>query len=158
MTVMKEKYIELLQKQLDKLDNKDFDFDAWKASSIIILSRIFGATDIVVKNLRELKVDYGSSWSMRAVSGSFNPIESAKKHCREILSTALDEIQYLGLNHLNANEQLLKKGFEDTLTVKEYKKLKNLMEDEKSSDKAWQEFFRKYKKEDLVEVIKAMLR
>lgn len=155
---MKEKYIELLQKQLEKLENEEFDFEAWKASSIIILSRIFGSSDVIVKNLRELKVDYGSSWSMRAVSGSFNPIESAKKHCREVLSTALDEIRYLGINHLKPAEQLLEKGFEDTLTVKDYKKLKALLEDEKASEKTWMEFFKNYKKEELVRSIRSMLK
>ena len=39
---MPKKEISLLQSKIDKLKAKDFDLDAWKKYTIIILARIFG--------------------------------------------------------------------------------------------------------------------
>jgi len=41
---MEEKKIKLLQNQITKLNDNDFDLDAWKSSTVIILRRnqIFG--------------------------------------------------------------------------------------------------------------------
>ena len=36
------KEIELLQAQIEKLNKKDFDLDAWKQYTVVLLSRIFG--------------------------------------------------------------------------------------------------------------------
>jgi hypothetical protein len=41
---MIEKQIELIKRQISKLDEKDFDLDAWKSSTTVILGRIFGDT------------------------------------------------------------------------------------------------------------------
>ena len=39
---MKEQEVEILKKQIKKLDAEDFDLDAWKTGAIILLERLFG--------------------------------------------------------------------------------------------------------------------
>ena len=89
---MVDKYIKILKTQLNKLEEEGFDFDAWKTATSIVLTRIFGSRDVKIMRLESIRVEYGSSWSMRAVSGSFDPIESAKKQGAEIVRVAIEEL------------------------------------------------------------------
>jgi len=75
---MKDKYIELLNRQFTKLEDVDFDLEAWKASTIAVLNRVFGETDLRVKQIEQLKIDY-SSWALRDSNSNYKPIETAKK-------------------------------------------------------------------------------
>jgi len=93
---MPEKETQLLKIQMDKLNNKDFDLDAWKKSTIIILARIFGENNLKIKQLESIEYDY-SSWSLRDTTGFNTYLDSCKKLGREILQASVDELETLGL-------------------------------------------------------------
>jgi hypothetical protein len=93
---MPKKEISLLQGQIDKLKAKDFDLDAWKKYTIIILARIFGDNSQKVQQIENIEYDY-SSWSLRDTSGSSEYLDTCKKLGREILQASIDELNTLGL-------------------------------------------------------------
>jgi hypothetical protein len=105
---MPEKEIQLLQIQIDKLKNKDFDLDAWKKSTIIILARIFGENNLKIKQIEGIEYDY-SSWSLRDTTGFNTYLDSCKKLGKEILQASVDELETLGLpkNEASSDEFFL---------------------------------------------------
>jgi DNA-binding ferritin-like protein (Dps family) len=92
---MKSQYIKLLKKQITKLEDESFDLEAWKTSAISVLQRIFGETDPRAKQIDNLKIDY-SSWALRDSNANYKPVETAKLKGKEILNTAIDEIEIFG--------------------------------------------------------------
>lgn len=106
---MTKKLIKLLQSQIDKLDQPDFDLEAWKSSTTSVLTRVFGGSDVRIKQINELKIDY-SSWALRDSNAQYKPVESCKRKGGEILKTAIEEIELFGLpmNH----EEILSKYFD----------------------------------------------
>jgi len=93
---MPEKEIQLLKTQIDKLGRKDFDLDAWKKATIIILARIFGENNLKIRQIESVEYDY-SSWSLRDTTGFNTYLDSCKKLGREILQASIDELESLGL-------------------------------------------------------------
>ena len=89
---MKKASIELLNKRIEGLSDKDFDLEAWKSGSELLLTRIFGSGNSYTKGINDLKVDY-SSWSLRDATADYNPKESCKRIGREILELAIAELQ-----------------------------------------------------------------
>lgn len=102
---MKAQYIKLLKKQVSKLDEASFDLEAWKTSAIAVLHRIFGESDLRTKQIENLKIDY-SSWALRDSNANYKPIETAKLKGREILNTAIDEIDIFGTPENHAMDVL----------------------------------------------------
>lgn len=103
---MAKKEIELLQKQIDKLDSKDFDFEAWKKYTVIMLSRIFGSDNEKIKQLENIDYEF-SSWSLRDASGNESYEEGSKKLAQEVLKAAIDELELFGLpKSLESTDQL----------------------------------------------------
>lgn len=93
---MPQQEIQLLKTQIEKLKAKDFDLDAWKKYTIIILARIFGDNSQKIKQIESIEYDY-SSWSLRDTTGSNTYLDSCKKLGREILQASVDELESLGL-------------------------------------------------------------
>ena len=93
---MPEQEIKLLKTQIDRLSAKDFDLDAWKKYTIIILARIFGENTVKISQIESIEYDY-SSWSLRDTTGSNIYLDSCKKLGREILQASIDELETLGL-------------------------------------------------------------
>ena len=93
---MPEKEIQLLKAQITKLNLKDFDLDAWKKATVIIIARIFGEHTLKIKQVESIEYDY-SSWSLRDTTGSNIYLDSCKKLGREILQASVDELETLGL-------------------------------------------------------------
>ena len=81
---MPKKEIDLLKAQIDKLNAKGFDLDAWKKYTIIILARIFGENTQKIKQIDSIEYDY-SSWSLRDTTGSNSYLDTCKKLGKEIL-------------------------------------------------------------------------
>jgi len=102
---MKSQYIKLLQKQISKLEEDSFDLEAWKTSAITVLHRIFGEADPRAKQIENLKIDY-SSWALRDSSSNYKPVETAKLKGKEIMNTAIDEIEIFGAPENHATEML----------------------------------------------------
>ena len=134
---MKTQYIQLLQKQISKLDHESFDLEAWKTSAITVLHRIFGETDPRAKQIDNLKIDY-SSWALRDSNSSYKPIESAKRKGKELLLTAIEEIEIFGAPENHASD-VMGQDFAE--------KLHNMSEAEKKKH------FEGMKKKELVELV-----
>jgi hypothetical protein len=140
---MVDKEVNILREQIEKLETKGFDLEAWKIYTINILERIFGTDSHKIDQLKELKYDF-SSWSLRDTSGSTGSI---KKKARVILESSINELQQFGLPEKdtskseNASESLLS-VFEDELKGSQFKRLKEIL---KTSDL-------KQKKEQLSEL------
>jgi ribosome biogenesis SPOUT family RNA methylase Rps3 len=92
---MIEKQIELIRHQIEKLDQKNFDLEAWKKHTIIILAGIFGDESQKVKQIDKLEYEY-NSWSLRDTSGFTTYLDSCKKLGREILEASIEELQIMG--------------------------------------------------------------
>ena len=134
---MKSQYIKLLKKQISKLENEDFDLEAWKTSAITVLHRIFGDLDPRAKQIENLKIDY-SSWALRDSNSNYKPIETAKLKGKEILNTAIDEIEIFGAPE-NHTAEILGQEF-----------VKNL---QSMNDSERQKHFEGMKKEKLVRLL-----
>jgi len=102
---MKSQYIKLLKKQIQKLEDDTFDLEAWKTSTITVLHRIFGESDPRSKQVDNLKIDY-SSWALRDSNSNYKPVETAKRKGKEILNTAIEEIEIFGAPENHASEVL----------------------------------------------------
>ena len=156
---MTEDYKKLLNEQLKKLDHEDFDFDAWKTSTTIALSRMFGPTDVKIKQLANLRVEYGSSWSMRAVSGSFDPISTAKKQGREIVAMAIKELDLYGEEILNPCGKLIDDALAEVLRMKDYRNLEAILSESDPIVKkeSVNKFLKKLSKDELTMVLTAIV-
>lgn len=127
---MIKKQIALLKKQIEKLDEKDMNLEAWKSSTVVLLERIFGENNQRVKHIENIKYDY-SSWNLRDASGSVSQLESCKKQGEEILLMCISELENFGLpedvlkdkNSLN----IILDALESELTVTQYREVKKLV-------------------------------
>lgn len=101
---MIEKQIELLKKQMAKIDAKDFDLKAWKGSTIVILGSIFGDDSQKIKQIEN--ITYRSSgFAIGEASHFWNNMDSCKKTGKEILEACIAELEHFGLQ-----EKVAKKG------------------------------------------------
>lgn len=154
---LKDKYIKLLKTQIEKLDVENFDIEAWKGSAIVIMGRIFGAGDMKVKHLTDLRVDYGSSWSMRAVSGNYDPVESAKHQCREILEVAIHEIELFGDEVISPGRKIFQETLGDKLTAGQLNQLMNITHDDPEGLKRVKDQLKGLKPNDFFEIMYKLL-
>ena len=100
---MAQKEIKLLEQQIEKLNAKDFDLEAWKKYTVIMLARIFGGKNEKIRQVEKLEYEF-SSWSLRDASGNESYEEGTKKLAREILQAAIDEIKTFGLPETEKEE------------------------------------------------------
>jgi hypothetical protein len=125
---MVEKEVTILKEQIEKLEIKGFDLEAWKIYTINILERIFGSDSHKIEQIKELKYDF-SSWSLRDTSGTTGSI---KKKARVILESSINELEQFGLPQKdaakseNTSESLLG-VFEDELKGSQFKRLKEIL-------------------------------
>jgi len=123
---MSENEIELLKQQIASIDTKKFDLEAWKAPTLMFVSRIFGATSEHVSQIRELKYDY-SSWTLRDTSGGGQLTDPVRVRAKEILEAAISELQNLGtLPKVIAISGVLE-SFRKELTGKEMQDLEKIL-------------------------------
>lgn len=162
---MKEKYITLIKEQIAKLDDKDFDLNAWKARTNIILARIFGDNNQKIRQINEIKYEYGS-WSLRDISGSETAEDICKKLSKEILDAAVDELENFGVPEKKISEQdkavteNVVNSFKDHLTgaqVKEMKKILTTSENEEVRKKQILEIFNRQGSDTLAKIIAGII-
>jgi hypothetical protein len=123
------KEVQLLKNQIDKLDEKKFDLEAWKNYSVILVERIFGEGNTRVKMLRDLHYDY-SSWNLRDATGIGKTFDPVKKQAREILEAIISELEVLG-SPVKKNEKSAILGIiEEELTGKQMKELESIIQSE----------------------------
>ena len=92
--------IELLEQQIEKLSASNFDFEAWKKYSVLILTRIFGSTDEKIKQLENIDFEF-NSWSLRDASGNESYEEGSKKLAKEVIKSAIDQLHIYGIPNAN---------------------------------------------------------
>jgi len=138
---MKEKAITILREQIDKLDRKDFDLEAWKTQSIVLMGRIFGERSFKTEQIRSLHYDY-SSWSLRDTRGVGSPVDIARKAARDLLEAAITELEHFGLPGETASAPLLaaiRESLEEHLKISAFRKLSGIMDADIPDDKKQEE-------------------
>ncbi|MDK2842007.1 MAG: hypothetical protein PWQ17_1512 [Anaerophaga sp.] len=77
----------LLEERLKRLDQKHFDWQAWKKGTLLVLEKIFGPDSLYVKELANTDYQY-NSWSLRDTAGSEDPV---KESVRELLRICITD-------------------------------------------------------------------
>lgn len=127
------KEIQLLQKQINKLGNEDFDLEAWKSGAIIILERFFGAENQKIKQIEKIKYDQ-SSWALREAKGSKNMMDACKKQGKEVLHIAMDELEHFGLPEEISEAQstpfktIIIQALENELKIAQYREVVRIID------------------------------
>ncbi|PKP51941.1 MAG: hypothetical protein CVT92_11165 [Bacteroidetes bacterium HGW-Bacteroidetes-1] len=92
---MIETKIELLKSQISKLDKPDFDLNAWKGSTTVLLERIFGESYSAIKTIKQIQNRVSD---LRALGGNYrNNINQCKQQGKEILEATITELEKFGL-------------------------------------------------------------
>lgn len=141
---MTDKQIELLQNQVNKLDDKDFDLDAWKSATCVLLGRIFGDNYQGIKAIERIKFESGG-WAIGDASHFWDNIASCKKQGKDILDACITELQTFGQpeqkeaknsgininltqsQNQTVNINLLISALEDELTVSQLREVNDIM-------------------------------
>lgn len=127
---MAKKEISILKKQIERLDIKDFDLEAWKKFTIVMLARIFGDTSEKIRQIESIEYDY-SSWSLRDTSGSSTYLDSCKKLGRKILEASIEELEAFGLPDVTVEEdkffQIIIDALQDELKGSQFRDLKDII-------------------------------
>ena len=131
---MAEKEIALLKEQLARLDEKKFDFDAWKNHTLIFLERIFGKENSKLSLIKELHYDY-SSWNLRdtAAAGKTKDKDPVKMQAREILTATITELEKLGLPQNKLETEKVWVLLKDELTGKQAKEIEAILNSDDSN-------------------------
>jgi hypothetical protein len=156
---MAEKEIALLKEQIARLDEKDFDLEAWKNHTILFLERIFGKDSSRIKMIKELHYDY-SSWSLRdtAAAGKTKDKDPVRMQADEILRASVAELESLGLPENKREQEKVRELLQDELTGKQLKEIETLAHSE-NSEKTTKiaDILGKLEKENLAFIIAKLL-
>lgn len=125
---MAKKEIALLREQIERLNDKMFDLDAWKNRTEIFLERIFGKDSLKLKMIQSLHYDY-SSWSLRDTyaGGSVKDKDPVRIQAEEILEAIITELESLGLPEEEKEQLKIMELLDDELTGKQMREIENLM-------------------------------
>ncbi len=134
---MIDKYIEVLKKQIAKLSDDDFDLEAWKSATNVLLGRIFGDATTKIGQIDKIKFDFGS-WSLRDASGSSDQMQSCKKRGRGVLEACITELEILGLEEKEpletSDNDALRNAVEQELKISEYRSLIKIVKNKSSRE------------------------
>ena len=120
------KSIEVLDGQIQKLEAKDFDLNAWKNFTVLLLERIFGKQTKKIDAIQKIKYDMGS-WVLRDETGYTNSMEACKKLGREILEEAIVELETFGLPEESPDTipfETILNAIEDELTGSQFREIR----------------------------------
>lgn len=125
-TTNKSANIALLEERLKRLDQKDFDWSAWKKGTLLVLGKVFGKNSLYVKELEKTDYHY-NSWSLRDTAGSEDPVKAS---VRELLNICITDAEHQQENTPQAKENAssgqieeIVKQFLDNATLAEIKKV-----------------------------------
>ncbi len=93
-----------IQERSDKLDQKPFDWVAWKRGTLLVLQNIFGKDSAYYKQLAETDYEY-SSWSLRDTSGSS---DSVKSSCLDLLDICRTDLLSQQEGSVSTKEKMAK--------------------------------------------------
>jgi len=125
--------IKVLQDQIEKLETKDFDLNAWKNFTMLLLERIFGQKTKKIEAIQKIKYDQGS-WVLRDETGYTNSMEACRKLGREILEEAIVELEAFGAPEETGNTipfDVILNALQDELTGSQFREIKNAIEEER---------------------------
>ena len=124
---MVKKEISILKKQIERLDIKAFDLEAWKKFTIVMLARIFGDTSEKIRQIESIEYDY-SSWALRDTSGTSSYLDSCKKLGRKILEASIAELETFGLPEKSREDdsffRIIIEALQDELKGSQFRELK----------------------------------
>lgn len=127
---MVKKEIAILKKQIERLEIKDFDLEAWKKFTIVMLARIFGDTSEKIRQIESIEYDY-SSWSLRDTSGTSSYLDSCKKLGRKILEASIEELEAFGLPDRSGEDNkffhVIIEALQDELKGTQFRQLKDVI-------------------------------
>ncbi|WP_320053321.1 hypothetical protein [uncultured Acetobacteroides sp.] len=147
---MIETNIELLKSQISKFDKPDFDLDAWKGSTTILLERIFGESYSAIKTINQIRHRVSD---LRALGGNYNNnINQCKLQGKEVLEATITELETFGLpetkkknssgieinltQNQTVNVNLILSAIKDELTKSQWVEIEKLLKaDEAKSTK-----------------------
>ena len=156
---MAEKEISLLKEQIERLNEKKFDLEAWKNHTIIFLERIFGKDSSKIKMIKDLGYDY-SSWNLRdtAAAGKSKDKDPIRMQAAEILKAAIAELGMLGLpKGIQENEKTWEL-IQDELTGKQVKEIEQILKSEdKDKAKRIGDILENMEKENLASIVAKLL-
>ncbi len=130
------KEIRFLNRQIEKLEADDFDLEAWKSGTIVLLERLFGVDNQKIRQIEKIKYDQ-SSWALREAKGSKNMMETCKRQGKEILEIAKDELEYFGTPDEMADAQaapfktVIVQAMEQELKIAQYREVMQLINADK---------------------------
>ena len=125
--------VKVLKDQIEKLEAKDFDLNAWKNFTILLLERIFGQKTKKIEAIQKIKYDQGS-WVLRDETGYTNSMEACKKLGSEILEEAIVELEAFGAPEETSNTinfDVILNALQDELTGSQFREIKNAIEEER---------------------------
>ena len=120
------KSVEVLEGQIQKLEAKDFDLNAWKNFTVLLLERIFGRQSKKIEAIQKIKYDQGS-WVLRDETGYANSMEACKKLGREVLEEAIIELETFGLPEESPDTipfRIILNALEDELTGSQFREIR----------------------------------
>ena len=125
--------VKVLKDQIEKLEAKDFDLNAWKNFTILLMERIFGQKTKKLEAIRKIKYDQGS-WVLRDETGYTNSMEACKKLGKEILEEAIVELEAFGAPEETGNTipfEVILNALQDELTGSQFREIKKALEEER---------------------------
>jgi hypothetical protein len=129
----KEHIIKVLEKQIEKLNAKEFDLTAWKNSAVLLLEKIFGKGNPKIRAIENIKYDQGS-WVLRDQTGYTNSMEACKKLGKEIMEEAIMELEAFGPPETGRDRvsiDIIITALEDELTGSQFRELKSILSGDK---------------------------
>jgi len=154
---MAEKEIALLKSQVEKLNQKTFDLEAWKNQTLLFLNRIFGASHPIVKMILDLRYDY-SSWHLRDATGNEKLDDPVKMQAREIIDAAIMELETLGLPGQTGAADKVSELLQQEMTGKQWKELSDILADKTENQTAEiKEKLGQLSKEQLTDIVAGIL-
>lgn len=129
---MAEKEIQWLKNQIEKLNLPGFDLHIWKNSTLMVLDKIFGRDSDKTVLIKNLNYDYGS-WTLRDTTGA-SPTETVKRLGKEILETAIQELELFGLPEHKESSimslSVIQSALEESLRISQYRELISIIKEQ----------------------------
>ncbi len=120
------KSVEVLEGQILKLEAKDFDLNAWKNYTALLLERIFGGQSKKIEAIQKIKYDQGS-WVLRDETGYTNSMKACKKLGREVLKEAIVELETFGMPEESPDTipfEIILNALKDELTGSQFREIR----------------------------------
>jgi len=153
----KDTYLALLKEQMQEIDDRSFDLNAWKKATALVVEGCFGANSPHVKSINNINYEY-NSWVLRDESGVADPV---KTNCKSILKIIIKELEISDIQEGNDNNSFdlsfVWLPFEDELTGAASKKLKALISDISTSKDDIEKFLKDLPGQTTIDILNSVI-